>query len=69
MKSTVVLTTGVAGTGKTYRRAVVESFFGSLKNEWVQKKIYETLEDAKKDIFSHNAPFPWIFKAHKDWLI
>ena len=37
--------------GNCWDNAVVESFFGSLKNEWIQKKIYETLEDAKK-IFS-----------------
>jgi putative transposase len=30
----------------------VESFFGSLKREWVKSKIYETLDDAKKDIFN-----------------
>ena len=39
--------------GNCWDNAVVESFFGSLKNEWVQKKIYETLEDAKKDIFNY----------------
>ena len=39
--------------GNCWDNAVVESFFGSLKNEWIQKKIYETLEDAKKDIFNY----------------
>lgn len=33
--------------------AVAESFFASLKNEWVQKKIYQMMEDAKKDIFNY----------------
>ena len=39
--------------GNCWDNAVVESFFGSLKNEWIQKKIYETFEDAKKDIFNY----------------
>ena len=39
--------------GNCWDNAVVESFFGSLKNEWVQKKIYHTMEDAKKDIFNY----------------
>jgi putative transposase len=39
--------------GNCWDNAVAESFFGSLKSEWVQKKIYETLEDAKKDIFNY----------------
>ena len=39
--------------GNCWDNAVVESFFGSLKNEWIQKKNYETLEDAKKDIFNY----------------
>ena len=29
--------------GNCWDNAVAESFFGSLKNEWVQKKIYQTL--------------------------
>ena len=33
--------------------ACVESFFGSLKNEWVKGKIYETHEDGEKDIFKY----------------
>lgn len=39
--------------GNCWDNAVAESFFGSLKNEWVQKKIYQTMEDAKKDIFNY----------------
>ena len=39
--------------GNCWDNAVAESFFGSLKSEWVQKKIYETQEDAKKDIFHY----------------
>jgi len=39
--------------GNCWDNAVVESFFGSLKNEWMQKKIYQTMEDAKKDVFHY----------------
>jgi transposase InsO family protein len=39
--------------GNCWDNAVVESFFGSLKNEWVKGKIYGTLDDAKKDIFNY----------------
>jgi putative transposase len=31
----------------------VESFFGSLKSEWIKNKIYESFEDGKKDIFNY----------------
>jgi len=33
--------------------ACVESYFGSLKNEWVKGKIYETYEDGEKDVFKY----------------
>jgi len=39
--------------GNCWDNACAESFFGSLKNEWVQDKIYETYEDGKKDIFKY----------------
>ena len=39
--------------GNCWDNAVVESFFGSLKNEWLQKKIYPTTEEARKDIFNY----------------
>ena len=39
--------------GNCWDNACVESFFGSLKNEWVRGKIYETCDDAKKDIFNY----------------
>lgn len=37
--------------GNCWDNACMESFFGSLKNEWVKGKIYQMHEDAKK-IFS-----------------
>jgi len=39
--------------GNCWDNACVESFFGSLKNEWVRNKIYKTFDDAKKDIFNY----------------
>ena len=39
--------------GNCWDNACVESFFGSLKNEWVKGKIYGTFDDAKKDVFNY----------------
>jgi putative transposase len=39
--------------GNCWDNACAESFFGSLKTEWVKGKVYETLDDAKKDIFKY----------------
>ena len=39
--------------GNCWDNACAESFFGSLKNEWIKGKIYETYEDGEKDIFKY----------------
>lgn len=39
--------------GNCWDNACVESFFGSLKNEWVKDNIYESYEDGEKDIFNY----------------
>lgn len=39
--------------GNCWDNACVESFFGSLKREWIKRKIYESLEDGKNDIFKY----------------
>jgi len=39
--------------GDCWDNACAESFFGSLKTEWVSGKIYKTFEDGKKDIFNY----------------
>jgi len=39
--------------GNCRDNACVESFFGSLKSEWIKGKIYETYEDGEKDIFKY----------------
>ncbi len=39
--------------GNCWDNACVESFFGSLKNEWIGDKIYESLEAGTKDVFKY----------------
>ena len=39
--------------GNCWDNACVESFFGSLKNEWIRGEIYGSFDDAKKDIFNY----------------
>jgi putative transposase len=51
--------------GNCWDNACAESFFGSLKNEWVKGKVYETLDDAKKDIFKYIEMFYNRKRKHK----
>jgi len=39
--------------GNCWDNACAESFFGSLKNEWIKNKIYETYEEGKNDVFKY----------------
>lgn len=39
--------------GDCYDNAVAESFFASLKNEWIFYKDYRTRREAKSDIFKY----------------
>ena len=39
--------------GDCYDNAVMESFFGTLKNEWVHHQKYQTRSQARTDIFSY----------------
>jgi len=39
--------------GNCWDNACAESFFGSLKNEWIRGKIYETYEEGKNDVFKY----------------
>ena len=39
--------------GNCYDNAVAESFFGSMKIEWVHEQRYETRDEARKDIFEY----------------
>jgi transposase InsO family protein len=47
------VTCSMSRKGNCWDNACVESFFGSLKNEWVRGKIYESFDAAKKDIFNY----------------
>ena len=51
--------------GNCWDNACVESFFGSLKNEWIKGKIYGTFDDAKKDIFKYIEVFYNRKRRHK----
>ena len=39
--------------GDCWDNAMMESFFGSLKTEWVYDKEYQTREEAKQDLFKY----------------
>ena len=39
--------------GNCWDNAVAESFYGSLKNEWVNWEDYKTRDQAKKSIFNY----------------
>ena len=39
------------GVGSWYDNAPMESFFGTLKSEWVYHRVYRTRDEARSDIF------------------
>jgi len=43
----------MSGSGNCYDNAVVESFFGSLKRERVNRARYRTWEEARADVFEY----------------
>lgn len=43
----------MSARGNCYDNAVVESFFGLLKREWVNRVRYRTRDEAKADIFEY----------------
>jgi len=43
----------MSGNGNCYDNAVVESFFKTLKKEYVRKYIFKTREEAKRKIFEY----------------
>lgn len=47
----------MSGTGNCYDNAPTESFFGSLKMEWVHHVVYETRAQARTDIFFYIEAF------------
>ena len=45
------------GVGTWYDNAPMESFFGSLKSEWVHHRVYRTRDEARADIFYYIEAF------------
>lgn len=45
------------GVGSWYDNAPMESFFGSLKSEWVNHRVYRTRGEARTDIFYYIEAF------------
>jgi len=43
----------MSGTGNCYDNAVVESWFGLLKREWVNRRRYRTRAEARLDVFDY----------------
>ena len=45
------------GVGSWYDNAPMESFFGTLKSEWVYHRVYRTRDEARSDIFYYIEAF------------
>jgi len=45
------------GVGTWYDNAPVESFFATLKSEWVHHRVYRTRQEARADIFYYIEAF------------
>ena len=54
----------MSGKGNCYDNAVMESFFGTLKNEWVHHQKYKTRSQARTDIFSYIEGFYNTVRLH-----
>jgi len=54
----------MSGKGNCYDNAVMESFFGTLKNEWVHHQKYKTRSQARTDIFGYIEGFYNTVRLH-----
>lgn len=54
----------MSGRGNCYDNAVMESFWGTLKNEWVHHQNYKTRSQARTDIFSYIEGFYNTVRLH-----
>ena len=45
------LTTSMSRRGNCYDNTVAESFFSNLKKAKIKNRIYNTIEEAKSDVF------------------
>ena len=54
----------MSGKGNCYDNAVIESFWGTLKNEWVHHQKYKTRSQARTDIFGYIEGFYNTVRLH-----
>lgn len=54
----------MSGKANCYDNAVMESFFGTLKNEWVHHQKYKTRSQARTDIFEYIEGFYNTVRLH-----
>lgn len=54
----------MSGKGNCYDNAVIESFWGTMKNEWVHQQKYKTRSQARTDIFSYIEGFYNTVRLH-----
>jgi transposase InsO family protein len=54
----------MSGKGNCYDNAVMESFFGTLKNEWVHHQRYQSRYQARSDIFKYIEGFYNTVRLH-----
>jgi transposase InsO family protein len=54
----------MSGRGNCYDNAVMESFFGTLKNEWVHYQRYQSRYQARSDIFKYIEGFYNTVRLH-----
>lgn len=54
----------MSGKGDCYDNAVMESFFGTLKNEWVHHQRYQSRYQARSDIFKYIEGFYNTVRLH-----
>jgi len=43
----------MSSTGNCYDNAITETFFHTLKTEWIYQNKYQTREEAKKSVFQY----------------
>ena len=58
------ITASMSRRGNCWDNAVAESFFSSLKKEWVRRRIYRSLEEARADLFNYIAMFYNVRRRH-----
>ncbi len=57
-------TVSMSGTGNCFDNAAMESFFGTLKAEWLNGQSYQTREQARRDIVSYIEGFYNVTRRH-----